>query len=438
MSMIMNGPVPPERQAASKYNYKIFALINGLSYMCLGETVIILLAVQLNCKDYIVSALGAMLYFGFLLLPLGKIVTAHVGAAQSQGIFWILRNISALIVAAATPVCIYVSPTLAVIILLAGAFLFYGFRAAGTVMVQPLLGEMTNRSDRSAFIALTTALFYATCFIALVAISIVLHYTRSIWALTGIIIIGAMFGFTSSRFISRIDETGAIRDSAKKPIMGELKILCRSNPVLRLLAGGFVINLAVIMLIPISMLALKRGYGISNTNALMFALVQMAASVLLSYVIVKATRKLGPRRIMIVTYLFMLLIGLLWMLAPAKFNWLYLIFPFILCGGTYVSMTNSMIHYFLQIVEEERRVAASILIAIVTGAGAGIAGMLIAGGLLAAIERLTDKLQSPDPYKVYFIAATILLLPGLCVLSSMKPLPVEKRMIRKTWFDFLW
>ena len=109
MNMIMNGPVPPERQAASKYNYKIFALINGLSYMCLGETVIILLAVQLNCKDYIVSALGAMLYFGFLLLPLGKIVTAHVGAAQSQGIFWVLRNISALIVAAATPVCIYVS-----------------------------------------------------------------------------------------------------------------------------------------------------------------------------------------------------------------------------------------------------------------------------------------------------------------------------------------
>ena len=51
MNMIMNGPVPPERQAASKYNYKIFALINGLSYMCLGETVIILLAVQLNCKD---------------------------------------------------------------------------------------------------------------------------------------------------------------------------------------------------------------------------------------------------------------------------------------------------------------------------------------------------------------------------------------------------
>ena len=436
--MIMNGPVPPERQAASKFNYKIFSLINGLSYMCLGETVIILLAVRLGCRDYIVSALGAMLYFGFLLLPLGKSVTARVGAAQSQGIFWILRNFSALLVAAATPVALYVSRPLAVAILLTGAFLFYGFRAAGTVMVQPLLGEMTSRSDRSAFIALTTALFYVTSFLALAVISVVLHYTNSVWALTGIVVAGAMFGFTSSHFIRRIDETGAIRDSAKKPILEELRFLCGEKPVRRLLAGGFVINLAVIMLVPISMLTLKRGYGVSDTNALLFALAQMGASVLLSYLIVKATRKLGPRRVIIVTYLFMLLTGLLWILAPARFHWLYLLLPFILCGGTYVSMNNSMIHYFLQIVEEERRVAASILIAVVTGAGAGVAGMLLAGGLLALVGKLTDKTQAPEPYKLYFIAATILLLPGLCVLSSMIPLPVEKRMIKKTWFDFLW
>lgn len=436
--MIMNGPVPPERQAASKRNYKIFVLINGLSYMCLGEVVIILLAVQLNCKDYIVSALGAMIYFGFLLLPLGKLVTAQIGAAQSQGTFWVLRNISGLIVAAATPISIYISQRLAVVALLVGAFLFYGFRAAGNVGVQPLLGEMTNKSDCSAFIALTHALFYTTCCIALIVVSLVLHYTHSVWALTCIVVVGALLGFTASRFVSRIDETGAIRDSAKKPIMEELKILCRDNSIRRLLAGGFVINLAVIMLIPISMLTVKRGYGISNTNALLFALVQLAASVLLSHGIVKATRKLGPRRIMIVTYLFMLLIGLLWMFAPAKYSFFYLSVPFILCGGTYISMNNSMIHYFLQIVAENRRVAASVLIAIVTGAGAGIAGMLLSGGLLAVIERTTNRLQAPESYKVYFIAATILLLPGLCVLSDMKPLPIEKRMIRKTWFDFLW
>ena len=71
-------------------------------------------------------------------------------------------------------------------------------------------------------------------------------------------------------------------------------------------------------------------------------------------------------------------------------------------------------------------------------AGFALGSGAIAGGLLALVENLTDKLQAPEPYKLYFIAATILLLPGLCVLSSMIPLPVEKRMIKKTWFDFLW
>ena len=86
--MILNGPVPPERQRQSQKNYKIFGLINGFSYTCLGETVIILLAVQLGCKNYVISTLGAMLYFGFLLLPLGKTMSAKVGAVRCQVYFW--------------------------------------------------------------------------------------------------------------------------------------------------------------------------------------------------------------------------------------------------------------------------------------------------------------------------------------------------------------
>ena len=68
--MICKGPLTPAQLASSQHNYHIFSLINGLSYMCLGETVLILLAVRLGCPDYIVSTLGAMIYFGFLLLPL--------------------------------------------------------------------------------------------------------------------------------------------------------------------------------------------------------------------------------------------------------------------------------------------------------------------------------------------------------------------------------
>ena len=82
--MICKGPLTPAQLASSQHNYHIFSLINGLSYMCLGETVLILLAVRLGCPDYIVSTLGAMIYFGFLLLPLGKVSGLRAWSCRSR------------------------------------------------------------------------------------------------------------------------------------------------------------------------------------------------------------------------------------------------------------------------------------------------------------------------------------------------------------------
>ena len=69
--MIFQGPLSVARQHRSQKFYYIFNLINGLSYMCLGETVIILLAVKIKSPDAIVAVLGSMSFFGYLMLPLG-------------------------------------------------------------------------------------------------------------------------------------------------------------------------------------------------------------------------------------------------------------------------------------------------------------------------------------------------------------------------------
>ena len=138
--MILDHPLSEKDQQISRKYYTIFNVINGLAYMCLGETVILLFAVRIGCPDSVVAVLGSMIFLGFLLLPLGKIMTARNGAADSQANFWVLRNIAALIVASAAPVAIYVGMIPASILMITGAFLFYGFRAAGVVMAQPLVG----------------------------------------------------------------------------------------------------------------------------------------------------------------------------------------------------------------------------------------------------------------------------------------------------------
>ena len=158
--MICQNPLTPEQIKLSQRNYLAFGAVNGASYMCLGETVIILFAVRLDSPNTLVAILGSMLYFGFLLLPLGKWMTSRVGAAQSQADFWFMRNIAALVVALSAPAYLYWNKLSAMILLVTGAFFFYGFRAAGVVMSQPLLGEICEPERRGRIISLHNTLFH--------------------------------------------------------------------------------------------------------------------------------------------------------------------------------------------------------------------------------------------------------------------------------------
>ncbi|MGN1364818.1 MAG: MFS transporter, partial [Victivallis vadensis] len=332
--MIFKEALSPERQASSQHNYCMFNVINGLSYMCLGETVLILLAVQLGCPDYFISTLGAMLYFGFLLLPLGKIMTARVGAARAQAYFWVARNGAALMVASASVFGYFGMMKTAMALLLIGSFFFYGFRAAGVVMSQPLIGDFTDDRNRARVIAVSVGLFYVSCLIALLTISFVLHLSPSLWTLTGIVVVGACLGFTSSRFLARIDETENIRRSARRPILPELKNILGAVTIRRQIMAGFMVNLGVIMLVPVSMLALKRGYGVSDTDALMFALVQFTACAVMSFLSGKVAAVIGPRKTILIGYILLLSIGVLWLVAPASLNGFYMALPFFFAGGT--------------------------------------------------------------------------------------------------------
>lgn len=439
--MIFNGPVPPENQKKSQHYYKLFLTFNGFAYMCLGETVIILIALQLGCSDGIVAALGAMVYFGFLLLPLGKYVASKVGAARSQSIFWVARNLAGVMVALSVPVSLYGNQLTAVAMLLTGGFFFYGFRAAGVILSQPLLGEITAPAERSKFIAATQSIGFGSSCMALLLIGIICQFTHNVWVLMCIALFGSSLGITSSQYIRKIDESSMLRESASRPVFKEIGKALRESSIRKQVAATFVINIANIMLIPVSLIAIKRGFGISNANAVFFSLFQWVFSIIGSWVATRLARKMGPRRVAIVGYLLISTIAPLWFVLSGAFGsvWrIFLLTPFLIGGLSFAMMSNSMIHYFLQNVDEDKRVVVSLLISTASGVGAGLTGLAITGALLTWLERSYTGAPFPETYRIYFLLAGIILLPGILLLSALRPLPVEKRMIRKTWLDFLW
>ena len=417
--MIIHGPLSRYQQLKSQQQLSYFNAANGFSYMCLGETVIILFAVQLGCPDYYISILGAMIYFGFIMLPLGKVVAAKIGAAQSQSLFWILRCIAALLVALSA-ILIQISGYVpALIALTLGAFGFYAFRSAGVVMINPLIGNITLPKDRARYLGRNSGIFYFFALVAVLVIAGVLAVNSSLWMLTAIIVAGALMGFFSSGFLRKIDESDSLRESAGKPILRSLWSAWGEPALRKQLAASFVINLSVILMIPTSMLILKRGFGVSDTDALLYSAVQLAGSALLSVLAGKLTARFGPWKIVQASFTLFTVIGLTWLVLPLSAPWYLRLVPFFVAGGIFVALSNAMAHFLLNQIPIGKQVPSSIILSVGAGAGAGIAGMLISSPLLKFFSTYNTPETPLLGYRGYFFLASLLTAAFLLVVRRL-------------------
>ncbi len=418
--MIVSHPLTPAERSISQKNYNRFCCINGLSYMCLGETVIILFALQLNMPNVLLSSIGAMLYIGFLLLPLGIWRTAKIGAAQSQADFWVYRNISALLVASSALISL-ASPPLAWGILLVGAFLFYGFRAAGVVMCQPLIGEITTPPERANLIGKSTALFYLSGVAALLIISFILKLNSSLPVLCCIIIAGACLGITASGYIRGICETETIRRTARQPLLPQLRQTFRDPATRRIIAAGAVANFTIILIAPISVLALKKGCGVSDTAAVLFSAIQFASSILASAIFGKIPVK-HLRKVVLAGYCCAMVISLIWLIVPQNgaFTLLLPAGIFFLQGFMVLFQDNALICYFLMRIPPANQIAASVAVNVIKGTGSGLAGLAVAGALIWIAGNLIPEDAAPlTLYRWYFGMIFVLLL---CIIKPIRDL----------------
>ena len=418
--MIIQGQFTEKLRCRSQKYFYLYNLLNGASYMCLGETIIILLALKLNCRDSVVSTIGSMLFYGYAILPLGKVLAARVGAASSQAVFWVARNFAALFVASSAFWYHCGHPTLAMTVLLSGAFLFYGFRAAGVVLMQPLVGNVTTPSERSTFLAFNSAFFYGSSLIALLAISLLLHFYDGIAPLIAIILAGSVLGFTSSYFIKNISETDELKKAASGPFIAGIRDALKNRSVRQQILSGMTMNLCLSMVFPISMLTVKRGYGLSDKSALLYSIVQLLGSVLAAKYSATLTRQIGPRRMLITIYCTILCIALAWLVAPLKPHFLFIAPLFFMIGATNMAQGNAITHYFLQTIPVREQVNATILISTFSGFLGGLSASLIAGITLDMLAKHLPDMLPINRYKLYFAFILLILSIGIKAFTRLR------------------
>ena len=435
--MIFNHPLSAAERRVSVRRLAIYNLVNGGSWVCVGETIMMLVAVRLGCPDAVSAAIGTMLYVGFVMLPLGRLAAARWGAARSAGGFWMLRNGCALVVIAAAlwgPR----HPVLTAATVLVGAFGFYGCRAAGVVLNGPLLGESTDADNRGAVYGRLAAMFYLGTCMGLVGVLWALRRSSSFAALAGVVGVGSALGVLSSWFLARVHETAALRDGARKPVLADLHEIARNRAFKRCVAACCCLNLSAMLVQPASVLALKRGYGATDLQAMVFTASMWIACGAGSWFNGPLARRIGPRKEMIAAYLGMLGVALFWILLPdasaaepgAGLVALWVAGFFVL-GLSKCVMENAIGHYSISVVEPRLRVSASTILSTAMGALSGLVGVSLAS-ILMAISSAGGATDAPGPaalaaYRNYFVALLVVLSPLVVLVWRVIPLPEEVR-----------
>lgn len=423
--MILGRPLTARERRRSQRLYCAFNFVNGVSYMCLGESLLVLFAAQLGAPNAVVSLLGAMQYIGYAMLPLGVRRTARRGAAASEADFWIARNVAALVTASAAPIWLFSAPV-AWALLLLGALLFYGFRAAGCVLFTPLLGDVSSEEEAAGVIGRTTGFFNVSAVVTLAAITWAMHGWHGREALATIIVIGAMLGMCSSFFVRGMRETGAIRDAARAPLWHGMVKSLRDAGMRRLVIAWFFLNLVVIMLVPISMLALKRGCGFDDGKALICACAQFTGGIIASFACGPLCRRFGVRRVLTVSALGCATVPVAWMAFPASgcasgpALWAGLALFFWL-GTLFYLIYNATNAAFLIVCPDKKdQVAGSIAANLFAGAGAGIVGSALGAWLVSRAMEWAPALGAASfaiplgPFRLYFL----LLLPVVAAAGA--------------------
>lgn len=435
--MILDHPLTAAERRTSVRRLALYNLLNGGSYVCVGETVMVLVAVRLGCPDAVSAAIGTMLYVGFAALPLGRFAAARIGAARASGGFWVLRNAFALLLPAAA-LWGRDHPVLVAGTVLLASFGFYACRAAGVVLHVPLVGDATTEEERGAVLGRLGALFYAGMCTGLAGVLWALHRSDSFGTLAAVVASGSALGVWASWFLARVHETSALREGARKPVLADLREIAANRAFMRHVMACCCLNLAAMLVQPASVIVLKRGYGATDLQAMLFAASSSVASCFGSWINGPVARRFGPRKEMIGSYLGLLGVALFWVLLPdasaasagAGMAALW-VAGFFLLGSARIAMDNAIGHYSISVVEARLRVSSSTVLFTAMGAIAGLVGLALAS-ILMAVASAGGATDVPGPralaaYRTYFVSALVVLAPLVAFVWRVIPLPEEVR-----------
>ena len=417
--MIINGKLSLSQQETGKKKILLFSFLNGIALTCITGNILSLYLLRIGCTDSVVAIISSFGYLATLFAFIGKGAIAKLGASATLRSAWIVCGIAAISLSL-IPMVFYLDKSKPLIMLLITliTFIFYVFKAIGTASTQPLMGEYTTNENQGSFSSKYFLVYTIAQIITMGLVFLLMFFDKKIFIFQLIIFLGAIIEFVCSSIFITIKETNVPRNSAKNLKTKKLLSYILKEKVYRdFLIVKSVVRACLILIVPISILALKY-YGVSDSTAVLYAFIQLGGGIIITYINGIISEETGPKPLLIIYVILMLIICVLWVFSPIRFEWGYCAVIFFVGGICLLGLDANLNHYYLALIPREASVGVSLWFTVIGGAVAGISGLLIGGGL---IHLLSDIAPPHHLFRFYYAIMFFLTIPIFIFIYKLKP-----------------
>ncbi|MCP4180693.1 MAG: MFS transporter [bacterium] len=418
--MIINEDLTYDQKVQGRRKLLLFSLFNGVSHICITGNILVLFLLKAGCKSYIAVVISSLFYIGSIAVVFSKSFISKWGSATTMSFTLLLRGISALLLALTPFIFLLIDDkNIIMVLLLLFALMYFIFRSIGAPAMRPLFGDLTDKENKGRFTS-NYFLYYNIAMLLFIVVSFfLLRHNKSLIMFQLIISIGAITNFISSLLLSRVKETNTAELSSREIDVASIYKNCWLNKPVRtfFIARGCSIAICAII-VQVSIITLKDIYNVTDSFALIFTIVQLAGSIALTYINRIISEYTGPKPLMIIYILCLILISALWIFSPVKMNIYHVAIIFFLGGISISGITASSFHYFLLITPPEDTVSYSLMFSITTGIIAGLAGIIIGGGLIKLLSLVITHHYLM--YKYFYFIMLLMCIPVVYLLSRLK------------------
>lgn len=424
MNQIFPQRLTLEQNRKAQRYFLAFAVFNALSFAALGDSVLILFGLRLGAGDFHIGLLASYIQLAMVFMLLGKFMVGRWGAARTYGLCWFSRNIVAALFILAPWFYERWSPEFGLYWLLGSSFMFFVFRAMGIAAHNVLLTDLTDDETRGRFLGITSASVNLVTVATLVVLSVWLRGNPSLFRFQVVVAFGCFMGIISAWSVSRVRETEVPMLSSREPLLWALSLVLRQPELRRLLLAWVMVIASVQLLVPFQVLAVKRGYLLGDDLVIRFVAFQMMGSMAAAYLNSLLVDRAGPRPVLIINMLGLVLMSVLWVFSGDEISFTYTDAVFFFVGFCTLTVQVCLSHYLLNTVRKESLLNLSLVVSMLEGGVAGLAGTFIGGGLLHYLP--TWGLEGMSLYRSYFLIVVFVQILTIPAVLGLKPL-AERR-----------